>query len=83
MNVEAIVYKKNGKPRKGKGFSRKELEKAGLTVKEALKLGIPVDKRRSSAYEENIEALKRFVETVKVSSKGEEKAKRRKNRNKS
>ena len=49
MKVEAIVYKKNGKPRKGKGFSRKELEEAGITIKEALKLGIPVDRRRSSA----------------------------------
>jgi ribosomal protein L13E len=33
MEIKAVVYKKNGKPRKGKGFSRKELEKAGLSMK--------------------------------------------------
>ncbi len=65
MKIEATVYKKNGKPHKGKGFSRKELEKAGLNVKEALKLGIPIDKRRSSAYEENVKILENFVKTVR------------------
>ncbi len=78
MKVEAIVYKKNGKPRKGKGFSRKELEESGLTTKEALKLGIPVDKRRSSAYKENVEALKQFIETVKAFFEKKEKAKKQK-----
>jgi len=78
MKVEAIVYKKNGKPRKGKGFSRKELEEAKITIKEALKLGIPVDKRRSSAYKENIETLKQFIKTVKASTERKEKTKRQK-----
>jgi len=82
MKVEAIVYKKNGKPRKGKGFSRKELEEAGITIKEALKLGIPVDRRRSSAYKENIEALKQFINSVKTSSEKGEKAKKLKTRTK-
>ena len=65
MKIEATVYKKNGKPRKGKGFSRKELEKVGLNIKEALKLGISIDKRRSSAYEENVKILENFVKTVR------------------
>ena len=78
MKVEAIVYKKNGKPRKGKGFSRKELEEAKIIIKEALKLGIPVDKRRSSAYKENIETLKQFIKTVKASTERKEKTKRQK-----
>ena len=78
MKVEAIVYKKNGKPRKGKGFSRKEFEEAKITIKEALKLGIPIDKRRSSAYKENIETLKQFIKTVKASTEKKEKTKRQK-----
>ena len=82
MKVEAIVYKKNGKPRKGKGFSRKELEEAGITIKEALKLGIPVDRRRSSAYKENIEALMQFLNSVKTSSEKGEKTKKPKTRTK-
>ena len=65
MKIEATVYKKNGKPRKGKGFSRKELEKVGLNIKEALKLGISIDKRRSSAYKENVKILENFVKTVR------------------
>ncbi|RLI22190.1 hypothetical protein DRO54_01810 [Candidatus Bathyarchaeota archaeon] len=83
MSIEATVYKKNGKPRRGKGFSKNELKEAGLTLKEALKLGIPVDKRRSSAYRENIEALKRFIEKVKAFAKKKEKAKKRKTETKS
>lgn len=82
MKVEAVVYKKNGKPRKGKGFSRKELEKAVITIKEALKLGIPVDRRRSSAYKENIEALKQFINSIKASYEKGEKDKNPKTRTK-
>lgn len=82
MSVEAIIYKKNGKIRKGRGFSRKELEEAGITIKEALKLGIRVDKRRSSAHKENIERLKRFIETIK-SAEEKGKTKRRKTKTKS
>jgi len=81
MEIEAIVYKKNGKPRKGKGFSRKELEKAGIEIKKALRLGIPVDKRRSSAYEGNVKVLGNFVKAIK-SSQIKEKTKRRKTKTK-
>ncbi len=57
MLAEAIVYSKN-KKRKGKGFSLGELRLAGLTIKEAKKLGIRVDKRRKSVWSENVEMLK-------------------------
>ena len=48
--------------RKGRGFSLNELKEAGVTIDVAKKLGIPVDKRRRSRREENVKALKEFVE---------------------
>ena len=51
----------------GRGFSRKELEEAGLSVKEARKLGIYVDARRSSLRDENVKILREFLKKVKAS----------------
>jgi len=50
------------KLRKGRGFSKKEIEAAGITLEQAKKLGIPIDRRRKSAYEENIKVLKNIVQ---------------------
>jgi len=50
------------KIRKGKGFSRSELEAVEITAGEAKKMGIPVDTRRKSSHDENIETLKEFLE---------------------
>jgi large subunit ribosomal protein L13e len=46
----------------GKGFSKLELDKVGLTFKSAKKLEIPIDKRRKTIYEENVEKLKKILE---------------------
>ncbi len=62
MDLYPIVYRK-GKVRKGKGFSRDELRAVELSLKEALKMGIPVDPRRKSRHEENVNLLKQFLET--------------------
>ena len=51
--------------RDGKGFSAEELAAVELSMGEAKKLGIPVDPRRSSGYEENVDALKEFLEETK------------------
>jgi len=51
--------------RDGKGFSAEELAAVELSMGEAKKLGIPVDPRRKSGYEENVEALKEFLEETK------------------
>ncbi len=45
----------------GRGFSLGELERAGLDVKKALKLGIPVDKRRKSVWDWNVQALREYL----------------------
>ena len=49
----------------GRGFSKGELEAVGLTFKEALRLGIPIDRRRRTTHEWNIEILKEYLEKVK------------------
>ena len=69
MAFKPKVFKKGGKQRFGRGFSREELKKAGISLKEALKLGIPVDFRRETVHQENIEAIKTFLENRKVESK--------------
>jgi large subunit ribosomal protein L13e len=76
ITLKPKVFKKGGKQRYGKGFSREELKKAGLSLKEALKLGIPVDFRRRTIHNENVEAVKTFVEqeNVKPKSKGKSKS---------
>jgi len=51
--------------REGRGFSRNELLQAGLSFGEALRLGIPIDKRRNTVYEENVATLKNWVNETK------------------
>ena len=62
MNVHPIVRRRY-RVRRGKGFSREELKALNLSLKMALRLGIPVDPRRRSRHDENVEALKRLLET--------------------
>ena len=65
MEITVVVFKKDGKPKEGRGFSREELRKAALDFKKALKLGIPVDSKRRTLHEENVEALKEYVGSLK------------------
>lgn len=67
--VRPTVFKKDGKQRLGRGFSREELKKAGISVSEALKLGVPVDLRRRTVHEENVATVKEFLERKKAETK--------------
>jgi len=67
-----LVFKKDGKQRVGKGFSLDELKAVGLNPKQALKLGIPIDTRRKTAHEENIEMLRKALEAKKEAGKSEQ-----------
>ena len=60
MRIQALVKRKR-KVRTGRGFSREELREVNLSIKDALKIGIPVDIRRSTKHDENIEILKSFL----------------------
>ena len=55
--------------REGRGFSIGEILGAGLTVHEAKRRGIPIDKRRRSTHEWNIQKLKEYLEAPTVVEK--------------
>ena len=67
--IKPIIFKKGGKKRCGKGLSREELKKARLSLREALKLSIPIDSRRKTFHEENVNTIKRFLKSKKKASK--------------
>jgi ribosomal protein L13E len=58
MSVKVVVNKKAGKTRSGKGFSHEELREAGMGFQQALRLHLPIDKRRKTKHNENAKALK-------------------------
>ena len=70
-HVKPKVDKADGKQRSGRGFSLEELKKAGLNPAEAKTLKIPVDKRRKTAHDQNVKAVKAYAEkeTAKVVAK--------------
>jgi large subunit ribosomal protein L13e len=65
-HVKPIVDKADGKQRSGRGFSLEELKKAGLNPAEAKRLKIPVDKRRKTAHDQNVKAVKAYAEKEKA-----------------
>jgi len=64
--IEPKVFKNDGKQRSGRGFSREELNRAGSSMKRALKLGLRIDAKRKTAYDENVEALKAFIQEKRI-----------------
>jgi large subunit ribosomal protein L13e len=63
------VFKKDEKPREGRGFSIEELKKAKLDFKKALRFDVPVDLKRRTLHEENVEALKEHLKSAGKSKK--------------
>ncbi len=64
IDANPVVYTPDGKPRAGRGFSLGELKKAGMTIKAARDLGLMVDLRRSSAYDENVKRLQEIAKAI-------------------
>jgi len=60
-NLKPVIQKPDGKTKNGRGFSPNELAKAGITCFQAKQLGLPVDFRRKSEHESNIETLTNIV----------------------
>jgi large subunit ribosomal protein L13e len=68
-HIKPKILKQDGKQRSGKGFSSGELKKAGLDKTEARKIGLPVDQRRATAHDENVEVIKAYAEKKKAEAK--------------
>jgi len=64
MKVQSVVQKKGNRTKEGRGFSRGELGEAGISVKRALKLDIPVDLKRRTKHEENVTRLKQYLQSL-------------------
>jgi len=70
------VRSREARLRLGRGFSRDELRKAGATLDEAKRKGLPVDKRRRSCREENVKVVRRLIaERQEAAKLGEQPAK--------
>lgn len=61
-----VISPSHRKPRRGRGFSISELKAVGLQLSRAKRLGIPVDKRRKSCREENIQILRDFLRNLEL-----------------
>ena len=68
-HIKPQILKPNGKQRKGRGFSREELKKAGLNLQEARRIELPIDFRRRTAHDENVEAVKTYAAHEKAAQK--------------
>jgi large subunit ribosomal protein L13e len=65
---------RDGRPKRGRGFSSEETTQAGLTIDEARRMGLIVDIRRTTIHPENVAALKQYMKDLEelVSALAEE-----------
>ena len=76
-HIKPEVNKKDGKQRSGRGFSLEELRRAGLTLSKAKQLEIPVDKRRTTCHNWNVDVVKAYVKKVTPKTKPKTKPKKK------
>ncbi len=55
---------RDGRPKRGRGFSIEETKQVGLTIDDARRMGVLVDLRRKTAHPENVEALKQYMKDL-------------------
>jgi len=57
-HIKPKLLKPDGKQRGGRGFSLEELKKADLNPTQAKRLKIPVDRRRKTVHDQNVDVIK-------------------------
>ena len=55
---------RDGRPKKGRGFSVEETRQVGLTIDDARKMGLIVDLRRKTVHPENVAALNQYMKDL-------------------
>ncbi len=65
-HIKPTVNNRYGKPKQGKGFSVNELKAAGINKQQAKQAKLPVDVRRRSSHDENVEAIKAHAKKPKA-----------------
>ncbi|TET19394.1 hypothetical protein E3J74_07490 [Candidatus Bathyarchaeota archaeon] len=68
MKIQSVVQKRKDRTRKGKGFSRGELEETEIDFRQALKLAIPIDLRRKTKHQENVKIIKEHMRKMGLKS---------------
>jgi ribosomal protein L13E len=66
-----------GKARKARGYSLEELKNAKMDIRVAKRMKVPVDRRRKTAYEENITQLTTMLEKERSKKKKGTKGKKK------
>ena len=72
-HIKPTITKQNGKQSIGRGFSPTELEKAGVNKQQAKQMGLPVDLKRKSAHDENVETIKAHAQKAKAQAEAKPK----------
>jgi large subunit ribosomal protein L13e len=65
-HIKPQILKPDKRKRMGRGFSREELKKAGINLQEARLIKLPIDMRRRTAHDENVEAIKAYAAAEKA-----------------
>ena len=74
-HIKPTITKQNGKQKPGKGFSLNELKNAGVNKQQARQIGLPVDVKRKSAHDENVETIKAHAQKAKEQAQAKAEAK--------
>ena len=64
-HIKPTITKQNGKSSVGKGFSPNELKEAGVNKQLARQIGLPVDIKRKSTHQENVQSVKAHAQQAK------------------
>jgi len=68
-HIKPIIDLGNGKQRPGKGFSPDEIKEAGLNSGDARRLCLPVDRKRKTCHDENINNIKSHLADAPAKAK--------------